>query len=95
MARAALEWSIREAAAKAGLGVATIARFESGSAQPTRVNLITLPQTYEAANIEFCADDGVKWRRIVKPTLMHYRHRYQGSQRIIRPFYSHYVVAYL
>jgi transcriptional regulator with XRE-family HTH domain len=66
MARAALGWSIREAAAKAGLGVATVARFEAGIAQPTKANLATLRQTFEREGVIFLDDGegpGVKLRR--------------------------------
>jgi transcriptional regulator with XRE-family HTH domain len=59
MARAALGWSIREAAAKANLGVSTVARFEAGIAQPTRANLAAMRQAYEGAGVEFCTDSGV------------------------------------
>jgi transcriptional regulator with XRE-family HTH domain len=66
MARAALGWSIREAAAKAGLGVATVARFEAGIVQPTKANLATLRQTFEREGVVFLDDGegpGVKLRR--------------------------------
>jgi transcriptional regulator with XRE-family HTH domain len=66
MARAALGWSIREAAAKAGLGVATVARFEAAIAQPTKANLATLRQAFEREGVVFLDDregPGVKLRR--------------------------------
>jgi transcriptional regulator with XRE-family HTH domain len=57
MARAALGWSIREAAEHAGLGVATVARFEAGIAQPTKANLAAMRRAYEHAGIAFIDDD--------------------------------------
>jgi transcriptional regulator with XRE-family HTH domain len=59
MARAALGWSIRDAAGHAGLGIATVARFEAGLSQPTRANLETMRRTFEAAGVVFTDNDGV------------------------------------
>jgi transcriptional regulator with XRE-family HTH domain len=59
MARAALGWTIRDTATRAGLGVATIARFEAGMSQPTRANLELMRRTYEAAGIAFAGGEGV------------------------------------
>ena len=53
MARAALNWSLRELAEHSGLGLATVSRFEVGTSQMTRANLDTLRRAFEAAGITF------------------------------------------
>lgn len=55
MARAALGWSIREAAAKAHIGINTLSRFEGGGG----VYLATsenLHAVYRSAGVEFVSD---------------------------------------
>jgi transcriptional regulator with XRE-family HTH domain len=52
MARAALRWSIDDLTAKAKVGRATIARFETGSA-PRAETIAALRITLEAAGVIF------------------------------------------
>ena len=58
MARAALGWSIRDLAQKAGVGVATVTRFENGQVTPTRNNLSAIRDALEQAGIEFIDEKG-------------------------------------
>ena len=53
MARAALGWSIRKLAAEAGVGTATVARFETGQAEPIRVTAEAMQRALEAAGVVF------------------------------------------
>jgi len=48
MARAALEWSTQELATRAGVGLNTVNRFESGACQPRGVTLDALSGALEA-----------------------------------------------
>ena len=58
MARAALGWSIRDLAQKAGVGVATVTRFENEQVTPTRNNLSAIRETLEQGGIEFIDENG-------------------------------------
>jgi transcriptional regulator with XRE-family HTH domain len=58
MARAALGWSAQELATKAGVGINTVNRFESGASQPRGVTLEALRGALEAAGVEFIAENG-------------------------------------
>src|SRR5271170_1883815 len=58
MARAALGWSTQELATKAGVGLNTVNRFESGACQPRGVTLEALRGALEAAGVEFVAENG-------------------------------------
>ena len=58
MARAALGWNMQKLATKAGVGVNTINRFESGVGQPRGVTLEALRGAFEAAGVEFIAENG-------------------------------------
>lgn len=55
MARAALDWSTRETAQKAGIGVNTLSRFERG-ADVFASTVDQLRRTYEGAGIVFIAE---------------------------------------
>ncbi len=59
MARAALEWSLEDAAAAAGVSRRTVLRFERHhrDIQPDKVKAIH--QAYEAAGVRFAEDGGV------------------------------------
>ena len=58
MARAALKWSAADLAREAGMGYATVARFESG--QPVHHDSIaTMRRTLERGGIEFIAPGSV------------------------------------
>jgi transcriptional regulator with XRE-family HTH domain len=58
MARAALGWNVQELATKAGVGLNTVNRFESGACRPRGVTLEALRGALEAAGVEFIAENG-------------------------------------
>jgi len=53
MARSALQWGVREIAAKAGVAPATITRFEKGKNEPQLSTLAVIKQAFEEAGIVF------------------------------------------
>ena len=53
MARAALGWSTAELARRAGVGISTVSRFETGQVKPVRANIDAMQRALEAAGIEF------------------------------------------
>jgi transcriptional regulator with XRE-family HTH domain len=58
MARAALEWSVRDLARRAHVGSTTVIRFEGG--KPANASTLTLiKQTFEAVGVRFTEDGGV------------------------------------
>src|SRR5512137_1516432 len=59
-ARALVDWSQDELAARAGVGRATVGDFERGARKPMRQNLLAMRRTLEAAGILFLwsADGG-------------------------------------
>lgn len=59
MARAALNWSSKELAAEAHVGVATVARFERGDASTIPATLAAIQRALEAAGVEFI-ENGVR-----------------------------------
>jgi transcriptional regulator with XRE-family HTH domain len=58
MARAALGWNAQKLATKAGVGLNTVNRFESGACRPRGVTLEALTGALEAAGVEFIAENG-------------------------------------
>ena len=52
-ARAFLNWSQRELAAKCDVGLTAIVGFEAGTSSPRRASLAALVRTFEEAGIEF------------------------------------------
>ena len=70
-ARALINWSARELAEKAGVGVATVRRMELAESIPSS-NAITLnlvKKTLESAGVEFVGDqDNAPGVRLVKAT---------------------------
>ena len=58
MARVALNWSLQELADQAAVGIATVARFETGASKPTRTTLLRLRRTFEAAGVVFIDQNG-------------------------------------
>jgi transcriptional regulator with XRE-family HTH domain len=58
MARAALGWNAQKLATKAGVGVNTVNRFESGASQPRGVTLEALRGALDSAGVEFIAENG-------------------------------------
>ncbi|MGY0782107.1 helix-turn-helix domain-containing protein [Azospirillum argentinense] len=53
MARAALEWNASQLAASAGVGVATVNRFERGGVVTTEETVTKLRAALEGAGVEF------------------------------------------
>ncbi len=60
MARAALQWGVRDLAARSKVGVTTINRFETGQSKPVNSTLAILRLTLEAAGVAFLDADGVR-----------------------------------
>ncbi len=59
MARAALDWNASTLAASAGVGVATVNRFERGGVVSTTPDTVTKLRTaLESAGVEFIAENG-------------------------------------
>jgi transcriptional regulator with XRE-family HTH domain len=58
MARAALNWSLKELAKRAGVGHVTINRFEGGHAQSNPSTLAALRRALEEGGAEFIAENG-------------------------------------
>jgi len=58
MARAALDWNMQKLATKAGVGINTVNRFESGACQPRGVTLDALRGALEAAGVIFVEENG-------------------------------------
>lgn len=57
-ARALLNWSQKDLANAAGIGLSTVARFERGENPPYTSTLETLRAALEAAGIEFIPANG-------------------------------------
>ena len=55
MARAALDWSVKDLAKTAGVGTTTISRFESGD-NVTVATLKKIRAAFEKAGVEFIPD---------------------------------------
>lgn len=67
MARAALGWSVKDLAAKAGIAANTVSRYENGT-DAYGETLLKLQRTLEAAGLIFLAEDeesgtGVQFRK--------------------------------
>lgn len=69
-ARGLIDWSQRKLAATAGVGLSTVADFESGKRQPLPASLAAMRSAFEGAGVLFLArgreGEGVRLRR--KPT---------------------------
>ena len=61
-ARALLDWSQSDLADKAGLSQTGIARIENGTNQPNSSTLEKIGAAFDAADVEFIDDSGVKKR---------------------------------
>ncbi len=57
-ARGLLDWSQRDLAREAGVGIVTVRQLEAGINQPRRATLVVVRHTLEAAGIEFIEDNG-------------------------------------
>ena len=58
MARAALEWTVRDLADKASVGISTVVRLEAGRGKPIVATVAAMQRTLEVAGIRFI-DKGV------------------------------------
>lgn len=63
MARAGLNWGVRDLAERARVGGATIVRLERGEGRQHHATLVTIRQVLEAAGVEFIEGDGVRIRK--------------------------------
>jgi transcriptional regulator with XRE-family HTH domain len=65
MARAALDWGIRDLAERSKVSRTTIVRFERGHVTPIPATLLVLRRTLEDAGVEFTNGDqpGVRFKR--------------------------------
>jgi len=66
MARAALQWTLEQAGAAAGVSRRTILRFENGHRDIKPELIATLRRAYEAAGLRFL-DEGVDAGAVVPP----------------------------
>jgi transcriptional regulator with XRE-family HTH domain len=56
-ARGLLNWTQRELADQAGVGIVTVRQFEAGVNEPRRATLEVVKRAFETAGIEFIAAD--------------------------------------
>jgi transcriptional regulator with XRE-family HTH domain len=56
MARAALEWGVRDLAKAAEIAPNTVMRFETGRNAPNTITLKAMKQAFEAAGVRFIAE---------------------------------------
>jgi transcriptional regulator with XRE-family HTH domain len=57
MARAALQWAVKDLAREAKMSRTTIIRFENGHAAPIPATLTVLRQVFEKHGLEFIDDE--------------------------------------
>ncbi len=60
MARAGLGWNIGQLAAKANVGAATVARFETSKGEIIPATLAAIQRALEAGGVEFLPDNAVR-----------------------------------
>lgn len=53
MARAALDWTVKDLAAKAQVGISTVVRFEAGRGKPIVATIAAMERTLQEAGIRF------------------------------------------
>ena len=53
MARAALDWTVKDLADKASVGISTVVRFEAGRGKSIAATIAAMERTFEAAGIRF------------------------------------------
>lgn len=58
MARAAVDWGVRDLAREARVGVATVTRFENGQVIPNPSTLAAIRTALEAAGVIFIQENG-------------------------------------
>jgi len=56
-ARGLLNWTQRDLADQAGVGIVTVRQFEAGLNEPRRATLEVVKRAFETAGIEFIAPD--------------------------------------
>jgi transcriptional regulator with XRE-family HTH domain len=57
-ARALLNWSQQDLAAKSGIGIVTVHQLEAGTNQPRRATIDVVRRAFEGAGIEFIDENG-------------------------------------
>ena len=65
MARAALQWTVKDLAREAKMSRTTIIRFENGHAEPIAATLTVLRQVFEKHGLEFIEDG--RGRGVIAP----------------------------
>ena len=83
-ARALLDWSQSDLADKAGLSQTGIARIENGTNQPNSSTLEKIGAAFDAADVEFIDDSGVKKRTDEIITLK----GVEGLKRLVDDIYA-------
>jgi transcriptional regulator with XRE-family HTH domain len=53
MARAALDWTVKDLADRAHVGISTVVRFEAGRGKPIAATIAAMARSLEAAGICF------------------------------------------
>jgi DNA-binding XRE family transcriptional regulator len=59
MARAALNWSVRDLAKRAHISANTVVRFENEQHEPNATTVLGIKQAFEAAGVRFQDDGGI------------------------------------
>ena len=59
-ARGLLDWTQKDLAEKSRIGIVTIRQFEGGKTEPMHATMVVLKRAFEAAGVEFLAQDGVR-----------------------------------
>jgi transcriptional regulator with XRE-family HTH domain len=62
MARAALDWTTRDLAERARVGITTVNRFEKGARVAIPATLAAMRHALEQAGVEFLNGDGARLR---------------------------------
>lgn len=69
-ARALLNWSQRELADRAGIGIVTLRQLEAGVNEPRRATLEVVKRALESAGVSFiCENGGGAGVRLTKPKM--------------------------
>jgi transcriptional regulator with XRE-family HTH domain len=53
MARAALDWTVKNLADRASVGISTVVRFEAGRGKPIVATIAAMERAFEAVGIRF------------------------------------------
>jgi transcriptional regulator with XRE-family HTH domain len=57
-ARGLLDWSQKDLAARAGVGIVTVRQLEGGVNEPRRATLEVIRRAFESAGVEFIEENG-------------------------------------